>query len=278
VSKNFSELAPCEDSFSEKWFRENKSWIDSHHHSHLKKEAMLVLSGETLQVLEGRVYICRPGTLFLINQHDRHNTFYSSHASGIHLWLFFLPTSVSCNIFDCNGQRPLLLRHYSISDHNITERLSEVWSKIDESPSYVAQLESIFREIFCQIYRFLTNATASSDQTKDPMLAIQNYLRENSGKYSDIETLSQMAGCCRQHFMRKFKKFSNCTVKQYINMVRIYRYEELADSCSVKELADALGFESSSAFCHWREKQKLPKKLSDYSFGDETEKPKRGSK
>ena len=78
------------------------------------------------------------------------------------------------------------------------------------------------------------------------------YIRAQCGRDCNIDLLSQMAGCSRTNFTRLFRRYAECSVREYVDRVRIERYKSMNYRTPVKFLAQELGFSSASSFIHWR--------------------------
>lgn len=231
------------------------AWHAAHDNRHFRREAMLVLTGSTLQKLEGKFYMCMPGDLFLIDRNEHHSDRYDPESAGLHVWLYILSESVICNIYQTGGGKYSIVRSCVYNSAQETRELHKLWDRIGKkAPEDIAELTARLRLLFCGLYRKLMYPENRS-APEDSMEIIRQYLAENCGRDSSMAQLSRIAGCSRQHLMRQFKKRFKCTVGEYIDQVRLEKSGELAGRATVKEIADILGFDSASAFCHWRRKK-----------------------
>ena len=78
------------------------------------------------------------------------------------------------------------------------------------------------------------------------------YIEYQCGKDCSIETLAQLSGYSRTHFVRLFRDYAGCSVLDYINCQRRIRYQQLHHHAPLKSVAEDLGFHSAAAFIHWR--------------------------
>lgn len=234
---------------------ETAAWHAAHDDRHFRREAMLVLTGSTLQKLEERFFMCVPGNLFLIDRNEHHSDRYDPDSTGLHVWLYILSESVICNIYQTGEGRSGIVRSCAYNLAQEIRELHKVWDRAGKkAPDDIAELTARLRLLFCGIYRRL-RYPENCNAPEDTMEIIRQYLAENCGRDSSMAQLSRIAGCSRQHLMRQFKKRFKCTVGEYIDQVRLEKSGELAGRATVKEIADILGFDSASAFCHWRRKK-----------------------
>ena len=92
-------------------------------------------------------------------------------------------------------------------------------------------------------------ATPLSDE------GLRNAIRYIRTHYADtkscnLETLSQIAGFSKYHFLREFKRVTGRTVTDYVNAVRIEHAVKMLgeENATVSAAADALGFGNHSYF------------------------------
>ena len=77
-----------------------------------------------------------------------------------------------------------------------------------------------------------------------------DYIERNISENFTVESLSVMVGISKYHFMREFKRITNHSVVEYINMRRCNRAQIMLKDkdISITEICDKCGFESTSYF------------------------------
>lgn len=246
--------------------RNEQEWHLKHFRSHAKREAMLVLSGETCQSLAGRCFNGVSNDLFLYDHYERHDNGYSPSSSGTHLWIFCLSEVFVCNLTICRNGAFTFAKQFFFKDIKIIKRIEEVWDEASHAASpepFLAELNALFNLIFAYCYQMFSNSGRKqknehkTTSKQDVIKMIKEYLKKNSGRDSDINSLARLAGYSPQHFQRIFLAATGRRVKEYIDILRLEKYEQIKDSCSVKVIATELGFSSSAAFAHWKKSKKL---------------------
>ena len=236
-------------------------WHREHQNSHVKREVMLILSGEAVQSLNGRCFRGTKNTVFLYDHYEKHDNGYPSGSRGHHLWIFMLPELFICNLLDCRNGNFTFTRQYFFRDENMIRRIENVWdeaAKAEVPAPYIAELNALLNLVFVQCYRAFSNPEKmEGNEFKAPhaheiVNVIKNYLKDNPGKDSDINSLAHLAGYSRQHLMRLFREHTGYRIKEYVNLIRSEKYERIRDAMPVKEIAWELGFSSSAAFDHWK--------------------------
>ncbi len=236
-------------------------WHLKHSRSHAKREAMLVLSGETCQALAGHCFKGISNDLFLYDHYERHDDGYSPSSNGTHLWVFLLSEVFVCNLTICRNGSFTFAKQFFFKDLEIIKRIEEVWDEASHAVSpepFLAELNALFNLIFAYGYRIFSDSGRKQKNEHKTILKqevikmIKDYLKKNSGRDSDIHSLARLSGYSPQHFQRIFFAATGRRVKEYIDMIRLEKYEQLKGSCSVKVIASELGFSSSAAFAHWK--------------------------
>ena len=93
----------------------------------------------------------------------------------------------------------------------------------------------------------------STKRSRDKKLwNVMRYIEYQCGRDCSVDTLAQLSGYSRGHFMRLFRDYAGCSVLDYINCQRRVRYQSLHHNAPLKSIAEQLGFRSVAAFIHWR--------------------------
>lgn len=97
-----------------------------------------------------------------------------------------------------------------------------------------------------------TNYSApKTEETKnDGMTNAVSYILKNISSHISLDEAAAVSGYSKYHFLRKFKSFTGKTPVDFINSQRCEYAKNLLTNTnySVKEVADAVGFESHSYF------------------------------
>ena len=252
-------------------------WHQTHKDSHAKREALLILSGEAPQSLNDRYFQGGANTLFLYDHYETHDRGYWHTAHGMHLWIFMLSDVFICNLLKCDKGNFLFTGRFFFKNMEMIHLIENTWDEAVKSPTdpcIRSQLTVLFNFLFIECYRVFSNplkiAEASEPSTREQINMIKNYLRDNSGRDSSIDVLAHIAGYSRSHFLRLFRKYANCHVKEYINMIREEKYSRIKDTHPVKSIAWELGFSSTAAFNHWQKGKRKSSPLHRNSAERET--------
>ena len=244
------------------------AWHEQHRDMHSAREAMLVLDGKVNQRLDSDFFEGTPGSLFLFSHNELHDNGYYHATRGVFLWIF-LHVDGFLGILTENNESGIVSRDsIQFSNRNVMDRLTNVWDMLEQENlegdsrlSCIAEITALFNLLFAEAFR---KFSGPHSRARDPEAAlspqyridlIKNYIREHIGQKTDIRTLARFASVSQSHFFRLFREYAGCTVKQYVETVRLDKYNILMHRKRPrKEIAYELGFSSTVALCHWLKK------------------------
>jgi len=249
--------------------QENLEWHKQHSEKHAYREILLVLSGSVVQQLNNVFYRIPEHTLLLVNHHESHTFGYDNESEGLHCWIVLLPGELLWNFAYCKNGAFSYVRRGGLPRSELYNALERCWMNYSngmsdlEKKAYVSEMHGLLSLLLIHIGRQFTNPQRQPQQSNEECarLAIQRvaaYLHENCG--CNEKTMARMAGYSQVHFVRLFKHYTGMNPKQYINTIRYRKYAELKGKMPVKQLAEKMGFSSSSALAHWLslDSSKLP--------------------
>ncbi len=237
-----------------------KNWLRTHLHEHSCLDIMMVLRGRGWYGLDGKVFSCRPGTIFIFLPHQPHPCGYPpDHGDFEHLWIGVMRGEVLA--------RALTGRHNRVS---YSDRVNSMISLEQcglpcplSLPSEHMPAVELRLRITALVAALLAGILADNEQRtvtlpdRQPLLArkisaIRRHILDTGGRNANLDHLAHLAGYSKFHFLRLFKQETNQTVHTYVNQCRRRKAQELrANGLSLKEISAQLGFASPSAFSHW---------------------------
>ncbi len=254
-----SSLAPI--TLPEEEFPGEKTWRDQHSQSHLRQEIMIQLSGSHSVQFQGKNYRAQPGTVLILNSRERHDDgYFPGPGKSAHLWLILRPDFINCQCDEfADGKLQISFRHFCRNRERIAE-INRVWTagargKIAPQTALLALLALLDLVIFDILEAEQNLMPHNLDPRIEAVEKVKSYLESTVGRNCSLTFLAGLAGYSPMHFQRLFKKYTGMTVGDYINLLRIKRYDELKNICPQKEIAAELGFSSPSAFCNWLRRQ-----------------------
>lgn len=251
------------------WLNKNCDW-------HYHREAMLVLAGNGCFSLNGSVYPCLPGTFFLIDSKEKHDSYYPPfHDNFRHLWFRIVNKTIFTNTpyAKINGaEKNVRTFNYTFSENNYAGVLFvDAWNRLtagraaDREFDWLYLKQTIAGLLFelCRAGNDILQEKAelpTALRHKTVIHAVTEHIRETGGKNLDTVRLAYIAGYSKFYFARLFKEVTGVSVLEFINLSRLHKYRELtAGGLNKKQIADKLGFSSPAAFSRWL-KDNLPRR------------------
>ncbi|HEX9059795.1 MAG TPA: AraC family transcriptional regulator [Clostridia bacterium] len=119
--------------------------------------------------------------------------------------------------------------------------LDSVW--IEKNPGHILKSRAIFMLILHKLL-YINNHNSYKLMTDQRIHKIKEYILMNYNKSITIDDLADIAGLNTVYLGALFKKYNDCSIKEYINRVRINVSENLlcTGGYSVSEAAQLSGF------------------------------------
>lgn len=243
-------------------------WSQQHAHSHRHAEFMLALRGGGRYGVGKHLYPCVPGTAFFFAPDIPHDDGYQpNEEDAAHLWISvlrhcFVTFTVSLRKGRrLNGARQLLMPESVGLSPSV---LSQIEQPAEVSPAIApylrcrAVLQIVVAKIVEQGFHSEDAVSDLEQLHQKTIIAVQQHIRDTTGKGLTLEHLALLAGYSKYHFARLFKHYTGQTTLDFINQCRCEKVREmLAQRCSHKKIGAALGFSCPATFSRWLHKQNL---------------------
>jgi AraC-like DNA-binding protein len=237
-------------------------WAGAHTHGHPNPEFLVVLTGSGAYGHKGTVYPCSPGTVFFFDSFEEHDLGYPrTTPDADHLWISILEEQLFAFIISLRrgairgrqrvrcvlspkreGIAPLAFLR------NEPEGLPPEWRRA----RILAALHAIVLKVVTKGFEAEQDQPDREAFHRQVIEAVQQHIRETSGRDLNLDGLARIAGYSKFHFLRLFQRHTGQTVLDYINRCRIEKAREmLAEGRRHKEIGAALGFSCPAAFSRW---------------------------
>lgn len=241
-----------------------RAWSQANAHRIANPEILLAVRGEDWFGMDGAMYPCRPGCLFLIAPGVPHDLNYPESASGLeHIWLRVLSDRVFVNWVSIEGGRQTRL-HESLAVLHQEEVgvLTAPFSDLARDSGYASiRLRLLVGMIASHLAEHAASPQAHPAAATPPPASVQSnvaaairrHIDDTAGRGVTLESLAHFSGYSKFHLSRVFRTWSGCSVHQYIDRARQRKAEALrADGARNSDIADALGFSETAAYLRWR--------------------------
>lgn len=230
--------------------------------SHHTREICFVVKGKSRYMINNRVFTARPGTVFLLNHWVTHTFGYQQEDSDLlHLWIF-LGKKLRAALVSVTEKGDFFYTASVDLPQHLKDDLMSSWDELDRldeiTPDIVTEylqsdLENFFSEINLLLKKNAGDATRARNE--NVIESIKNYINMTNSRDCSLAELEKISGYNRFYLSHCFKKYEKCTVREYINKVRIeYVAEAMKKGITQKEIAFELGYSSAANFWIWLNK------------------------
>lgn len=227
--------------------------------SHVEREILLVDSGSSSFLLNGKTVECARGDVFFINSNVPHQMGYRNIKSDInHIWFHLHPERFFAMSYEVNeGSTLRRCRSWEFS-LPLLKVINSRWDLALQSTGRLrsAIYGSIARIIYEEINLLTEVNTHPFASGHDIVEWMKNHISLNNGRNSSMEELEKLTGYNRYHLMRKFKNTCGMTIGEYINTVRRAFVALHENTMPQKEIASRLGFKSPAAYWLWHDRDR----------------------
>ena len=227
-----------------------------------------VKGGEARTKIGGKLYILKPGHIYLTPPFTLHNDECDGYFSLYYIH-FYERAMNKESVFD-KYDFPVGIKAESL-DLLLTERLlkinperhlsnidPELYDNLPNFSQYIADnnkipLHSIIETqgiLYQLIAKFFETAKVKSDNKDSRITSGLKYIHENTDKDISIDQLADIACITKDHFIRIFKKEMKCTPLKYINLKKIEKAQLLllTTDISIRDIALELAIDNISYF------------------------------
>lgn len=241
-----------------------KRWSQENAHFGIQREMLLSLVGNEYFGMDGQLYSCRPGTLFVIDPRIPHDNYYPESADGLeHVWLHTAGEHVMVGW--CRIENGKLIR---AQEH--LRLIPGIKLGVDISSFPPADIALVNEYELARIRLFAgliavhlaqnmaevqdaSEGQKTDNLQRDVISAICRHIDQTAGKNVTLDSLSHISGYSKFHFLRIFSAMIGCTIHEYVNRARRRRMSELTgQGAKNREVAEALGFSCIASFLRWR--------------------------
>ncbi len=239
------------------------AWMADNSHAHPHREFLMSLSSGGWQGYCGKVYPRHPGSIFFFDSFEPHDFFAPAWTPDEdQLWISLLPQHIAICMFSFrNGKidtRRECRRIFTTDELGINESalLMLKSGSVNASPGMLRLHLTSFIGILIGAIIHAGYIDQRREETEGlqhmTIQAIQHHIEATAGNGVTLDSLTQLTGYSKFHFMRIFKQQTGMSIHTYINQCRWQRVKEMQTAgSSQKEISYTLGFSCPAAYCHW---------------------------
>lgn len=226
----------------------NNNMSQSHYHDFY--ELYYLESGQRYLMVQDELFEIRGGQFVLFAPYVMHRSYGDPDVPFKRIVVYFQPAEVCSESLQHslsydNGIHLTEIQD-CISIHSLLEMLlSEEQSSSDFKREY---MHTILNLILLNMQRQFNPPAVPEQQT--PIGQVIDYIHKHYSEKITLEALSNRFYISQYHLCREFKRHTNCTIIQYINLTRIMNAQRrlMETSKSMTEVADITGFTNLTHF------------------------------
>ncbi|MBQ4110437.1 MAG: helix-turn-helix transcriptional regulator [Clostridia bacterium] len=220
-------------------------------HAHDFFEIELVLSGEGTQILNGKEYEMKKGTLYLVTPLDYHQITVTKapiDLYSIKLYENFLPYNL-LNII-LNSQSNIFFDdNITLYDKalNLCNLLYEEYTRSSPEPKYIA---NIVECIFILLARNFTTLTDIKSSGYNPIQSAVIYMKLHFQEDPPVQKAAEICYLSTNYFSSMFRKYMGKTYSEYLTELKLDYAKKLllTTDLSITDICFSSGFSSVSNF------------------------------
>ena len=224
----------------------NDNMAKSHYHEYF--ELYYLESGKRYHIADDTLYCLNSGEFILFPPYVMHHSYGDSDVSFKRLVLYFTREMIAVP-----GVTDVLSQHawvYKSDEKNETHGLLRALLKEQEfNDNYSEEaLYFILNQILILLLRNSTETAKPEKQSR--ITSIVHYLHENYTYPITLNELAEQFYLSPYYLCREFKKYTNSTIVQYINSLRVGHAQRLfmETDKSVTEISKIVGFSNVTHF------------------------------
>ena len=244
----------------------DRVWRQQNTELHPYREIMVILKNDIPFQLAGRVYEGRVGDIVLFDAFETHDRFHPpSVADTLTLWMQIGPQEIVCSTIRCEGGVGKVIMKFDFANSELCTLLNRDWHdavaarKAPEVANMaIAAVVNLVRSVFAEklmtgVVQYNRSFKDAQNQACPAVMAAMNYISTHIGEKLCFDDLAKRAGYSRQHFTRLFRQYSGYSFRDYVDHVRMIVFREMyfIKYMRKNEIADKLGFSSTSSLSHW---------------------------
>ena len=246
------------------------------------REIQIVVDGSADYLLEDRVYTLHVGDALLTDRGETHQEYYyAGTPPGTQFWIYATREQLICNLLRASGESYdfALPTCYIKYEPRLRKLLVDAWEAAKSDGSAEARSELALMIEFCmaRFARLSAEGTGDNDDTsarrrRSRVWKVMDYIEDRCGRECSVDNLVKLAGIGRTTLLCAFRRYTGCSVLEFVNRQRVQRCRALMRPLDgvenrfklppLKVFAEELGFSSPQAFARWR-KQHLAELAAD---------------
>lgn len=224
----------------------NDNMTKSHYHTHF--ELYYLEAGIRYHMVEDTIYCLYPGDFILYPPYVMHRSYSGQDIFFKRIVIYFTSAAISDpRIFSRLSKHAWLYR--KDEGDGVLKILYEVMQEQEHGDQYSAKYNYfLLNQLLVKLARNAMETELSDGENR--LTNIIRYLHEHFADQVTLEDLASHFYISSSYLCREFKRYTNCTVIQYVNSLRIRHAQRLLQETdkSITEISTEVGFQNVTHF------------------------------
>lgn len=224
----------------------NDNMVKSHYHTYF--ELNYLEKGERYHVAEDTVYCLYPGDYILFPPYVMHRSYSDSEPAFKRIVLYFTKAMIpDSQIFSQLSKHAWLYRQDEGGE--ILKLLCEIMEEQERADAYSSKY--IYYLLNQILIRMARKGEESEELEGESRIAnVIRYLHANYAEKITLDDLSTRFFVSHYYLCHEFKRYTNCTIIQYVNNLRISHAQRMFEETdkSITEISTLVGFSNVTHF------------------------------
>lgn len=218
----------------------------SHYHTYF--ELYYLEAGDRYHVVEDTVYCLHPGDYVLFPPYIMHRSYSEGDMAFKRIVIYFTKAMIpDSQIFSLLSKHVWLYR--KDDGEEILRLLYEIMQEQENADPYSSKyIYFLLNQLLIKLIRNGVEPEVSEGETR--ITNVIRYLHENYTDKIILDELSARFFVSQYYLCHEFKRYTNCTIIQYVNSLRISHAQRLFEESnkSITEISMLVGFSNVTHF------------------------------
>lgn len=226
----------------------NDNMSQSHYHDYY--ELYYLETGERYHIIRDELYLIHGGQFVLFAPYVMHHSYGDQDIAFRRIVLYFKPTEIcSEELLKALSEDSGVYRTDTRSRYSVHQLLKMLLDAQDDSKPYHNEyMNTLLNLLLLAIERQFSKPEPHEKQTR--IGQVIDYIHKHYDEKITLESLSRDFFVSPYYLCREFKRFTNRTIIQYINVTRIMNAQRkiMETPKSITEIANITGFSNVTHF------------------------------
>lgn len=226
----------------------NDNMLKSHYHDYF--ELYFLEYGQRYHMIQNQLYCITSKEFIVLPPHVMHHSYSDDDMPFKRLLLYFSPESVLFpEVLETLRPAASVFRTDSRTSQDIHHLLNEILKEQEHQEHFFQEsLTMLLNQLLIKVTR--CNKVILEPQENLRITTILRYIHQHYTEDLALNDLSKTFYLSQFHLCREFKKYTNSTIVQYINHLRIIHAKRLLSETdkTVTDVSKLVGFSSLSHF------------------------------